>query len=130
MCRNLPPSSIQNSAVLLVAGAEGVDDLLHLVHARRRVAVLHLAADHAGAAREDALALAVVAHLVVLVDELDVDGQDGEHEVELLEREAAGLEREQAGGRSRPGRSACGAGLAGRLGAGRRPRPATPVMNA
>ena len=32
---------------VLLAGAERVDDLLHLVHARRRVAVLHLAADHA-----------------------------------------------------------------------------------
>src|SRR5450756_1021736 len=76
----------------LVAGAEGVDDLLHLVHARRWMAVLHLAADHAGAAREDALALAVVVHLVVLIDELEVDGEGGEHEVQLLEREAARLE--------------------------------------
>src|SRR5665811_185383 len=56
----------------LVAGAEGVDDLLHLVHARRWMAVLHLAADHAGAAREDALARAVVAHVVVLIDELEL----------------------------------------------------------
>ena len=84
MCRNLPPSSIQNSAGVFVAGAERVDDLLHLVHARRRVAVLHLAADHAGAAREDALSLTVEAHLVVLVDVLEVDGEDAEHEVELV----------------------------------------------
>src|SRR5665647_620509 len=106
----------------LVAGTERVDDLLHLVHARRRVAVLHLAPDHAGAAGEDALALAVVAHLVVLVDELEVDGEGGEHEVQLLEREAAGGELQEAGGRSRPGRSACGAGSDARRLVRRRPR--------
>ena len=117
MWRNLPPSSIQNSAVSLLARAEGVDDLLHLVHARRRVAVLHLAADHAGAAREDALALAVVAHPVVLVDEAEVDGQGAEHEVQLLEREAAGRELEEAGRGRRRGRR--GGGRARRA---RRPR--------
>ena len=93
-----PADSIQNSATSLLAGAEGVEDLRHRVDALRRVAVLHLAADDRRAAREDALAFGVVAHLVVLVDERDVDGQRAQHQVELLQGQRAGVEREARAG--------------------------------
>ena len=120
MCRKRPPISIQNSAVSFSPARKASSDLLHLVHARRRVAVLHLAADHTRRAREHALALAVEAHAVVLVYVAEVDGQRREHEVELLQREPAGLSsRSPSDGRAcRAGACAVSPDPAGGQGAG------------
>ena len=76
------------------AGAEIIQNTLHFVHALRRVAHLHLAPDDGGLALEDAfLALGEVAYFVVLIHIGDVEGQAGQHHVELLGGEYAGVQR-------------------------------------
>ena len=115
-----PPSSIQNSAVSFSPARKASMICCTLCTLAGGWQFCTLRPITPGAAREHALALAVKAHPVVLVDVLKSSGQRREHEVELLQGEPAGLEFQQGplgGGRTVAARPTP-AGAGGPAGAG------------